>query len=320
MLWFAREKSCSDIARDEINSIKIAKSILLNDTTSSAHKDLSRHFAFEVLWWNPELSVLSKSNIRPLHCTAGGHMPLAVMRSSWNDSLATYVAIKGGTPNNSHGHMDAGSFIFEANGVRWALDLGAESYDKMRAAKLDLWNYSQNSNRWETFRTGPESHNILRFNNERQEISGLAEILELPDENGSMGNMVDLSSTYKTQVEKVSRTIKLYPDRSITIQDEWTTGKESVIASFQWLTEANASICTFGVLLEQNGKSLKMIMEAPYSKYKPKILIEDVSKSKAKQDSDNPGVSRIVIKLKTDSKSSSFLKVTAIPCSSRKDK
>jgi len=68
--------------------------------------------------------------------------------------------------------MDAGSFILEANGVRWALDLGGEDYNKMRAAKLDLWNYSQNSNRWTTFRPGPESHNILRFNNARQDVSG----------------------------------------------------------------------------------------------------------------------------------------------------
>jgi hypothetical protein len=98
-----------------------------------------------------------------LHWTAAGELPIAVMRSAWDDPDATYLAIKGGTPNQSHGHMDVGSFVLEANGVRWALDLGTESYNRMRAAKLDLWNYSQDSSRWTTFRVGPEGHNILRF-------------------------------------------------------------------------------------------------------------------------------------------------------------
>jgi hypothetical protein len=46
--------------------------------------------------------------------------------------------IKEGTPNGSHAHMDAGSFVYETNGIRWAIDLGTEEYFKMRAAKLDL--------------------------------------------------------------------------------------------------------------------------------------------------------------------------------------
>jgi hypothetical protein len=45
----------------------------------------------------------------------------------------------------------------------------------------------------------------------------------------------------------------------------------------------------------------------------PLIEIEDVSKAKNLQDSDNPGVSRISIKLKTAAKSKSGLKIIAVP-------
>jgi len=75
--------------------------------------------------------------------------------------------------------------------TRRALDLGTESYDKMRAAKLDLWNYAQTSSRRNTFRVGPEGHNILRFNGEQQQIDGKAEITLLPTPPGSSGNVVD---------------------------------------------------------------------------------------------------------------------------------
>ena len=143
--------------------------------------------------------------------------------------------------------MDAGSFILESNGIRWALDLGGESYDKMRAAKLDLWNYSQNSDRWTTFRPGPEGHNILRFNNERQDITGLGEIRELPEKKKVMVNVVDLTSLYKSQVDKVTRTVSLYPDRSISIEDEWITSGIGVEAAFHWLTGAKATLMPYGV-------------------------------------------------------------------------
>lgn len=97
---------------------------------------------FQALWWNPGLPPIDPTHELPLHWTAAGLMPIAVIRSKWNDPMASYVALKGGTPNNSHGQMDVGSFILEADGIRWALDMGEESYNKMRAAKLDLWNFA----------------------------------------------------------------------------------------------------------------------------------------------------------------------------------
>ena len=54
-------------------------------------------------------------------------------------------------------------------------------------------------------------------------------------------------------------------------------------------------------------------IEVSDSKVKPEILIEDVSKAKNVQDSDNPGISRIVIRFKTAAKSKALLRVTATP-------
>ena len=240
-------------------------------------------------------------------------MPIGVMRSAWNDPKATFVAIKGGTPNNSHGHMDAGSFILEADGVRWALDLGTESYDKMRSAKLDLWNYSQNSSRWTTFRVGPEGHNILRINGERQLINGKGEVKELKTANGVMGNEADLTSLYADKASKVTRTVLLYPSRQVSIQDNWTAKDSAVEVAFQWLTRAAITKLKDGLLLKQNGQSLQLKIEQPVSMSDVVIETEDVSAAKNLQDSPNPGLSRILIKIKTAANSNGKLHIRAYP-------
>lgn len=312
MLWFAREQKRPDLIRDEVTDIGRLYEMPTKDQPGK-NVVASRHLPLEILWWDPSLLKNKSLSPPPLHWTAGGLLPMAVIRSAWDDPNASFIALKGGTPNNSHGHMDAGSFVLEANGVRWALDLGTEDYNKMRAAKLDLWNYSQNSSRWTTFRCGPESHNIPRFNNAYQDISGLGLVRALPDEKGVKGDIADLSSLYRAQVENMSRTIQLHPDRSISIQDDWKTGPNAVDYAFQWITAAKATLIPEGVLLEQNGKSLKLHVEIPNSTLHSEMVIEDVSESKNPQDSPNPGVSRILIRLKTPANANGAVKVTAIP-------
>ena len=64
-----------------------------------------------------------------------GKNPVALMRTSWTDTNAIYVAMKGGSPSVNHGHMDVGSFIMEANGERWAMDFGMQDYNSLETAR-----------------------------------------------------------------------------------------------------------------------------------------------------------------------------------------
>ena len=299
MLWFAAETTRPDLIKDELADIGRLHQLWLNGGVAKPGNIIqqSRHTPFEILWWRPTLLKQNRVVTSPLQWTAGGLMPISVMRSAWNDTLASFVAIKGGTPDNSHGHMDAGSFILEAEGVRWALDLGSESYNKMRQANLDLWNYSQNSSRWTTFRVGPEGHNILRFNGGRQQISGKAAIKQLPLKDGSVGAEADLSTLYTNKAKEVTRTMMLHPDRSVSIQDRWSAKDSAVTVSFQWLTKATVTKTAEGLLLKQNGKSL--LLKIAGLKENIALEVQDVSASTAVQDSDNPGLSRIVITTKT---------------------
>lgn len=313
MLWFGRELQRYDLVQREIKDIRTMYKQFVKKATNpySPKRSPSRHIPLELVWWEPELSEKGKS-VSPLHYTARGGLPLGITRSSWTDPRASFIAIKGGTPNHSHGHMDVGSFILEANGVRWALDLGTENYNKMRAAKLDLWNYAQNSNRWTTFRVGPEGHNILRFDGAYQNIEGYASIEPLTQADGSVGHRVDLSTLYSGKAGSVQRSVLLHSDGTVSVCDEWATVNPSTIVSWQLLTKAEVTQTDDGLLLRQNGESLALRIESAMNLQDLKIRVEDKSEPANMQDSPNPGLKSIVIEIPVDKMQGKF-HIKAIP-------
>ena len=86
--------------------------------------------------------------------------PVAFHRSAW-DRDATFVAFKAGSASLNHAHMDVGTFVMDALGVRWADDLGSQDYNSLESKGVDLWNRAPTSDRWKVFRIGASSHNIL---------------------------------------------------------------------------------------------------------------------------------------------------------------
>jgi len=156
--WFTRE-----LHREELLNREVTNLSLISDAIASGapRGDASRMLPLALLWRDPSL----KSKPAPPRTlkwwSQGGSQPQAVMRSAWNNPLASFVGIKEGLADDSHSHMDIGSFIFESRGVRWAVDLGRESYPHARANGIpnaELFGTKQTSNRWTIFRCGRGSH------------------------------------------------------------------------------------------------------------------------------------------------------------------
>ena len=59
--------------------------------------------------------------VRRFWCNRGA-TPVFIYRGGWDSQKDSYLAVKGGSPRTPHAHMDAGSFVYEKNGVRWAMD------------------------------------------------------------------------------------------------------------------------------------------------------------------------------------------------------
>jgi len=90
-----------------------------------------RYPAWSLLFWDAKGSTADLDSL-PL-VEAYEQTSSMFIRSNWSGSAepgaaATLLSFKGGGTYWSHNHRDLGSFSFESRGVRWAEDLGLESY------------------------------------------------------------------------------------------------------------------------------------------------------------------------------------------------
>ena len=309
MFWFARELRRDDLIQRELTNLSTLTAAI---ASGAPRDDASRILPLALLWRDPTLTS-AQAPKRPLTWwSEGGSQPQAVMRSAWDDPRATFVGIKAGKADDSHAHMDIGSFILEADGVRWAVDLGRESYPHARAngiSNTELFSTKQESKRWSIFRCGPESHNLLRFDNAPQRVDAKAEIR--PNEGGFI---VDLTPVVRDQVTTARRQFTIRADRSVIIRDEWQAGDKATEVTWRWLTQATVTSGPDGFLLKQSGESLRLRAQAsaPLT-----FEIEDVSQPRNKFDSANPGLRRLIIRLTTPRRSDGSISVTASPESAK---
>src|SRR6185369_13452224 len=171
------------------------------------------------LLWMQVLSEPHKIDL-PLDWSVGGSVPISVHRSSWSDPHATFIGLKAGSPSASHAHMDIGSFVLDSDGVRWATDLGSEGYYGIESRNIDLWNKTQNGDRWKIFRLNNFSHNTLVIDDQLQVTSGDAPIVAFSDDPEKPYSIVDMTSVYRGQADSVRRGVALLPTHEVLIQDE----------------------------------------------------------------------------------------------------
>jgi hypothetical protein len=203
-----------------------------------------------LLWMTP--GIAKPPQPTALSWTGGGTTPVAFHRSSWTAD-ASFVAIKGGTPAANHAHMDIGTFVMDAEGVRWADDLGSQDYNSLESKGIELWGKTQDAQRWKIFRLGTSAHNVLMVDGQQQRVGGRAPItLSKPGR-----TVVDLASVYQGQLAAASRGVSLQPDRSVRVQDEFTTLAKPASVRWAMLTRADVQIDGTGrATLTQNGKRL----------------------------------------------------------------
>ncbi|PVY40637.1 heparinase II/III domain-containing protein [Victivallis vadensis] len=176
-------------------------------------------------------------------------VPISVHRSD-RTAKAAWVGLKAGAPAGPHGHMDGGSFVFETEGYRWAVDLGMENYTKIEATGLRLWDSTQGSDRWKVFRLSPESHNILRIDNRQQNVKGKSRIVKFSENSTEM----DLTPLYTPVVKKATRTATLLPGRALEIRDRLTGLPPGAEVTWQMCTFAEPEIRPDGTLLLRHGR------------------------------------------------------------------
>lgn len=168
-----------------------------------------------------------------------GDVEVATFRSEWNNPDALFVAVKAGFNQVNHGHLDLGTFVLDALGHRWALDLGSDDYN------LDgYWDRKEGGKRWQYYRLNSLSHNIPLINNQNQLANGTAKIVKFRSNPDNALAVIDMTSAYKDTASKVRRTIKMIDNRkSVIVEDEFTLTKP---CSITWAMTTKAAIKTQG--------------------------------------------------------------------------
>jgi hypothetical protein len=170
-----------------------------------------------------------------------GRNPVAMFRTSWNDD-AVYLAIKGGDTSFHHAHMDVGSFVIDAAGLRWAMDLGKEDYHRIETLGGRLWEMEQTGGRWKLFRYGNFSHNTLTVNDQLQRGEAFAPIIRYSADSDFPHVAIDMTEAYKGQLKKAVRGASLLPSGRILIQDELQATDRPATVRWAMVTPARVDI------------------------------------------------------------------------------
>lgn len=207
------------------------------------------------------------SNIQPPSCHFwhnSGKTPVFIYRGGWNSKEDSYLAVKGGSPLTSHAHMDAGSFIYERKGIRWAIDLGMQNYLSLESRGVNLWDQSQEGQRWGVFRLGNMAHNTLTINNKRHLVNSYASINRIYKSEDMKGAEVDLISVFADDMEKVVRIIYLNEEDDLIVKDELVTGEKEALVTWIMVTPAEAKIIGKNQMeLAKDGHRMLLTVIAP---------------------------------------------------------
>ena len=161
------------------------------------------------------------------------------MRSDWDDPQALFVGFKAGDNKANHSHLDLGSFVFDAAGARWAMDLGADDYN--------LPGYFGRQ-RWEYYRLRTEGHNTLVLNPGQapdQDPAAVARIVRFKSTPERPYAIADLTPAYAKNARRVWRGLALLDRDKLLVQDEVQAEKP---VELWWFMHTQA-----GISVEQDG-------------------------------------------------------------------
>jgi hypothetical protein len=184
---------------------------------------------------------------------------VASMRDSWTDGDGFIVAMQGGSNANSHRHLDLGSFILEADGVRWIIDSGKERETYQR--------HRNKADRNDFYRVRAEGHNTLVINPDAkpdQDPRAKVSFTDFVSRKPVATATLDLTKAYARHAEEITRTFELRRGKHFTVTDKIVCKEPSEIWSF-FHTEAEIELSDDKrtAILTQDGKTLTARLGLP---------------------------------------------------------
>lgn len=320
VFWFYKETKDQDLLYNFKRILSLDKVISDDETV---------RFSPLALVWAAEGNVCLDNIKAPKkdYFQGFGANPVVVFRSTWSDDNAAFIGFKGGNDRISHGHQDAGSFVFEENKVRWALELGQENYHNLEEAKLKLWG----RDRWKVYRYNCFNHNMFTFDGkpikENQfialdTIKVSKDVLKSKNHNSiksdgieSFSCEADLSPLFEGQIRFAKRKIALVAQTDCVIEDCINCSNNDVVLCWRMASETEK-------ITKKDDNTI--ILHKGEHKLSFKVLINDAipenitmslqpAVSQMSYDSPNPGINFVQFKIRLKANSKNKIKVIMSP-------
>lgn len=233
----------------------------------------------------------SSEFIWPGTWSGGGDESVVVIRDRHNTENSFFLAAKGGRAADNHGNMDAGSFVFELDGVRWSVDPGNQDYNTLEQIMGgDLWNRAQDSPRWSLLTKHSSGHSTLAVNGEMHLADARARLIKRETRGELQEFTFDLSELFGVNLQHAERSFSRLSPTRLGIRDELVFSPETRSLTWQMMTCAELSIEKDRVVLEQEGATLYLSIpvEVPYE-----VKVVSLSPPPLSFDKDIEGLKRL---------------------------
>ena len=258
MFWLARQFNDPVYGWDELNKIGRGAS------------------ATDLIWYQTKQQSPAEAKW-PLERMFKG-VNVAFLRSDWLDPKAFWMGIKGGDNKANHSHLDLGSFVMEAKGVRWAEDLGSDDYN--------IGDYFGKL-RFTYYRLRTESHNTVLIDNENQDPKAEAPMTM----NGGTVS-IDLTGAYRGKLRKATREVALEGGKKFVILDRIESAGAPVDALWGMVTMADVELHGRQVDLKRKGQVLHGRIVQPADG-----VFDTVSANPEPPQNPNRGAKKLVVRL-----------------------
>lgn len=208
--------------------------------------------AYDLAWFTQNSKSPQQTPAWPLDAIFRA-VDVAVMRSAWDDPNAIFVAVKGGDNKTPQSHLDLGTFVLDAGGVRWAVDLGPDEYEAPGFPGRPRSSY---------FRVRTEAHNTLVIDSENQDGRGDARVTRqdvLPD---LTWVQVDLSRANLGRVRQWTRKVGLAQRQVVLINDVLRSEQPREVI-WGMMTDAEIALGGQTATLRKNGWNLAVEIQTP---------------------------------------------------------
>lgn len=212
------------------------------------------NLAGQFMYYNPSAAGDGTPDSMDYSYTGG---TVAALRSGW-DRSAYYIALKGGDNSIPTAQLDLGSFVLEAGGKRWGIELGAES-DRAPGFKPA----ADRTKRYELYVEGTPGQNTLLMGG-NQELEAKAPVM-LSYSTPQLGiTAVDLSKAYTKPAKDVHRGAMVVrsPKPYVVLQDDFAV-KNNTLVTWSMHTRAEVALEGNKATLTDKDQTLHAVIVSP---------------------------------------------------------